>query len=102
MIVLSMDSTNRVLSAVEVSLGGIAGADVDSRLVLGAALTTGATRIVVAHNHPTGDVRRSLDDDRLTRRLSAAAKTVGLELADHVIVGGRGHYSYADEGRLPG
>lgn len=83
-----------------ISRGGLVGTVVDVRLVLRTAIMGKATAIAVCHNHPSGDPRPSVDDDRLTERLGKAAKAVDIRFLDHIIVGADRYYSYADEGKL--
>jgi DNA repair protein RadC len=71
------------------------------------AIQHGATAIVCAHNHPSGDPGPSAADVQVTRQLREAAKTVDIELLDHVVVGepsadpqGRGYYSFREAGIL--
>ena len=59
-----------------------------------------AAGIIVAHNHPSGNLRPSAEDDRLTKRIKDAAALLDIKLLDHLIIGSGGYYSYADEGRL--
>jgi DNA repair protein RadC len=56
--------------------------------------------MVVCHNHPSGQARPSIEDDSLTQRLSRAAKTMDIQLVDHVIITAGNFYSYADEGKM--
>jgi DNA repair protein RadC len=56
--------------------------------------------MVVAHNHPSGNLRPSEQDTLLTRRISDGAKTLDMTLLDHLIVCATGYYSFADEGML--
>lgn len=98
--VLLLNHSLRVLGTKVISRGGMTGTVVDIRMVLKEALQSNATHIALCHNHPSGTLRPSRDDDRLTERLSTAAKTVDITLIDHVIVTDRGYYSYQDEGRL--
>lgn len=83
-----------------ISRGGIGGTVVDVRLVLKEALLADAPNIVLCHNHPSGNLRPSREDDALTRKVKEAARTVSLNLIDHLIVTDGGFYSYADEGKL--
>lgn len=83
-----------------ISRGGIGGTVVDVRLVLKEALLADAPNIVLCHNHPSGNLTPSREDDDLTRRLREAARTVSLNLIDHLVVTDGGFFSYADEGRL--
>lgn len=82
------------------SRGGITGTVVDIRMVLKEALLANATNIALAHNHPSGNLRPSREDDRLTDKVKQAAKLLDITLIDHVIVTNDGYYSYQDEGRL--
>ncbi len=83
-----------------ISKGGISETSVDVRLILREALLATATHLVLCHNHPSGSPRPSREDDRLTENVKRACETMRLTLLDHVIVGDRLYYSYADEGRL--
>lgn len=83
-----------------ISRGGIAGTVVDVRLVLKAALLADAPNIALCHNHPSGNLRPSNEDDQLTARLKRAADTIGIRLLDHVIVTDGGYYSYQEHDRM--
>ncbi len=98
--VLLLNNSLKVIGTKVISRGGITGTVVDIRMVLKEALQSNATHIALCHNHPSGTLRPSRDDDRLTEKLHAAAKTVDIKLIDHLIVTDNGYYSYQDEGRL--
>jgi DNA repair protein RadC len=68
------------------------------REIFRTAIKLGAAAIVVGHNHPSGDPAPSPDDDRLTSQLRQAAEVLGIPLVDHVIMGERGTFSYAQQG----
>jgi DNA repair protein RadC len=89
-----------VLRVVEVARGGAAGASFAPSDVLAPALREGAPRVALAHNHPSGDPTPSAADVDATARLAVAARTVGIDLVDHVIVGRRRAFSFADSGAL--
>lgn len=90
-VVLLLDRRHRVLREVVIGVGGIAHAPMEPREVFAAALREpGVAAVLVAHNHPSGDPSPSSDDRAITRRLAAAAETLGLELLDHVIVSAGG------------
>lgn len=74
--------------------GTIAEANVYPRKVMECALRKQAAHLVVAHNHPTGDVTPSEHDKHLTRALELAGKPLGIKLIDHVIVGAKKTYSF--------
>lgn len=82
------------------SRGGITGTVVDVRLVLREALLSNATAIALCHNHPSGSLRPSPEDDRLTQSVRDAARTMNIRMVDHLIVSCRGFYSYQQAGKL--
>lgn len=100
--VLMLNANLCIIDCVCISDGGISSTAVDVRRVLREALLCdGCTSIMFCHNHPSGNVRPSKQDDTLTEQLGKASKTVNLPLLDHIIVTDGNYYSYADEGRLP-
>ena len=82
------------------SKGGIASTTVDVRLVLKKALEVGATALILAHNHPTGNLVPSQADKQLTAKIRKAAKVIDIHLLDHLIVSENGYFSFADENIL--
>lgn len=90
----------KVIDCLCVSRGGLNQTLVDVRVILREALLKRASLIVLCHNHPSGEVRPSREDDRVTANLQKAAQAVNIPLADHVIVADGCYYSYNDEGRL--
>lgn len=98
--VLLLNQAGRVIDAARVSTGGLASTAVDVRCVLREALLKRAVAIVLCHNHPSGNISPSREDDRLTQRLKEAAETMDIRLTDHIILTDGKFYSYADEGRL--
>lgn len=95
-----LNQASRVIRKQRISTGGLASTQVDIRLILKEALKTDATSMILVHNHPSGNIRPSSDDDRLTQSLYQASKTLNIRMLDHVIYSDNGYYSYADEGRL--
>jgi len=105
--VLCLNRRNRLKKLVEISSGTATSTLVHPREVFRAALREGATALVCVHNHPSGDPAPSAADIQVTRQLREAAKTVDIELLDHVIIGragadptGLGHYSFRSAGIL--
>jgi DNA repair protein RadC len=105
--VLCLNRKNRLLKQVEVSSGTATSSLAHPREVFREAIRQGATAIVCVHNHPSGDPAPSAADIQVTRQLREAAKTVDIELLDHVIVGrsnsdprGIGYYSFREAGVL--
>lgn len=81
-----------------ISQGGIAATLVDTRLLFKKVIDHQASTIALVHNHPSGQLRPSLQDDELTRRIIAGAKTLDIRVLDHLIVTPSAYYSYADTG----
>lgn len=86
-VLVALDTRHRVIATSVVSIGTAAHTFLAPREVYRDALLVGASAIVVAHNHPSGDASPSDDDRRITRRLALAGETLGIDLLDHVIVG---------------
>ena len=86
-VALLLDPRKRLLSVVNVADGGLASCQVDPRVLFGAALVGGASSVIVAHCHPSGDPSPSADDVDLTRALVAAGRTLCLPILDHLIIG---------------
>ena len=98
--VLLLNQSLRLIATKLISRGGITGTVVDIRLILKEALLCGATQLVLCHNHPSGNPKPSLEDNRLTQKLKHAAAVMDIRLIDHLVVTGGGYYSYQDEGTL--
>lgn len=98
--VLLLNQSAVVIDSVRIGMGGLTETVVDIRVILREALLKRATSLILCHNHPSGNLRPSTHDDRLTRQVQEAARLLNLTLADHVIFTDHGYYSYADEGRL--
>ena len=95
-----LNQQNRVIIHQCLSKGGIASTTVDVRLVLKKALEVGATALILAHNHPTGNLVPSQADRQLTAKIRKAAKVIDIQLLDHLIVSENGYFSFADENIL--
>lgn len=99
-LVLLLTARNYVTGIYEAHRGSLTGVEVHPADVLRPVLVAGVPSFIVVHNHPSGDAEPSENDATLTRRLSEAAKLVGVSLLDHVIVGADGFTSFADRGML--
>lgn len=98
--VMLLNNACRVIDSRCVATGGITEVAVDVRLVLREAILGRATAIALCHNHPSGNVRPSRQDDLLTDRLRQACDMMNIRLMDHIVLTDGRFYSYADEGRL--
>ncbi len=89
-----------VLGIVELSSGGMSGTVVDLKMVFATALKACAHTIILAHNHPSGDIVPSEQDRAVTGRVAEAGKILQVELADHLIITPEEFYSFVNEGLL--
>lgn len=99
-LVLPLSAKNEVLMVADVSVGTLTNALVHPREVFEPPIRCGAAHIILAHNHPSGDPAPSTEDHRLTRVLKDAGTLLGIPVTDHVIIGGDGFFSFAEEGVL--
>lgn len=98
MMVLYLNNSGEVLGYTKHSVGGITGTVVDIRLILAGALKSLSTGIIISHNHPSGGTQPSDADIKITKKLKEAARSLDLELIDHIIITKEGYFSFADEG----
>jgi DNA repair protein RadC len=98
--VLFMSRSNSVIKTECISKGGISGTVVDIRLILKPAIECLASSIILAHNHPSGNLKASQEDINLTKKTKEAAKLMDISLQDHLIIGDQAYLSFADEGML--
>jgi len=97
---LFLDSHHRLIRAVESSRGTLTHTAVYPREIVREAMTLNAAGLIVAHNHPSGDVRPSGADRQLTQRLSETLQLIEVKLLDHLIVGANAVFSFAESGML--
>lgn len=88
------------IRAVRTGQGGLTKALVDVKIVLREALLASAPAMMLFHNHPSGSVQPSAEDDKLTHKIVEAAKTVEIRVLDHMIIGAHTYFSYNDEGKM--
>jgi DNA repair protein RadC len=94
------DSKQKIIARKKISQGGVAETPVDCKIILHGAIETLATQIAICHNHPSGDVEPSNADRALTHKIAEGAKILGFQFIDHLIIGTRGYYSFAENGIL--
>lgn len=92
MVVIGLDSRNVVLFCIEVARGGRSGLVISPADIYRVACATGASSIILSHNHPNGDPLPSPEDIATTRRIVQAGAVLGIPLVDHVIVTMSGRY----------
>ncbi len=97
-----LSRANLVIDTMRVSQGGAAGTLVDPKILYKRVLEYGdvVSGIILVHNHPSGTLRPSIEDDRLTKRIKEGGELLDIKVLDHLIITSSGYYSYSDEGRL--
>jgi DNA repair protein RadC len=99
--VLFLTKANQVKGLFRASRGGTAGTVVDPKIIFAAAIKSMAAALILAHNHPSGNLQPSQADIDLTRRLRKAGEVFDMPILDHLILAPHiGFYSFADEGTL--
>lgn len=95
-----LNRANVVLGIYDVSKGGTTSSIIDLKIVLAIALKCNAHGLILLHNHPSGNLKPSIMDKRLTEKLKQACKIVDLTLLDHLIITKESYFSFADNGML--
>lgn len=98
--VLLLNRNNQVIGIYPLSRGGVAGTIVDPKLVFSVALKCNASNIIIAHNHPSGNLTPSEADKRITKKLKKAGEHLDITVLDHIIMTKEDFYSFNDNGLL--
>ncbi len=98
--VLLLNQSYKLIKEVCISHGGITETAVDVRVIMKEAILNNATVLVACHNHPSGNLQPSSQDDNLTRSLKRACETMRIYFLDHVIITDGNYFSYHEQGRL--
>lgn len=98
--VVFLNRSNKVNHYEIISEGGITGTVADPRIILKKALEHEAVSLVLCHNHPSGSLKPSRQDEELTSKINEAARFFDIKVLDHIIVSNEGYYSFADSGLL--
>ncbi len=97
---VSLNGANEVMSVRVVSMGLVNKAPVHPREVFADIIAERASAVIVAHNHPSGDLTPSAEDIKITKQLKEAAAILGLSVLDHIIFSTKGYYSFAEHHEL--
>ena len=95
-----LSRSNKVLGRKLIGKGGISGTVADIKIIFKEALLGQSSAIIVAHNHPSGNLKPSQADIQLTKKIKESGELLTIPLLDHIIVGDKSYYSFADEGIL--
>lgn len=102
MIIVYLNGANNTVGFARHSLGSTGSCTVDPKIILTEGLLSGAVSITISHNHPSGQLHPSSQDEKVTKEMKSACEAVGIRFLDHVIVAGdmSGYYSFSDEGKI--
>ena len=98
--VLYLNRANRPITHKHISSGGVTGTIADTKIILKHAIELLATSFIAYHNHPSGNLKPSQADVTLTKNLKDAAKLIDVFMLDHLIIGDKNYYSFADDGMM--
>ncbi|MFO0386349.1 MAG: RadC family protein [Flavobacteriales bacterium] len=98
--VILLNRNSRVLGVIHLSQGGMSGTVVDVRHIFASAIKANASAIMLAHNHPSGNLEPSIQDENMTKRCAEIGRLMEIPVYDHIIITSSGFYSFADNGRM--
>ena len=98
--IILLNRRNLVIKTELISRGGLSATVVDPKIIFKKALEHSASSIILAHNHPSGNLKPSEEDIKITEKLIRAAGNLDIKILDHLIFGLEAYYSFADEGRI--
>lgn len=97
---LYLNQANKVLGIKKISESGISSTIVDVRIIMQAALLCNASAVILAHNHPSGNLNPSNEDLKITQNIKNASEFLNIKLLDHCILTSTDYLSFADEGHF--
>lgn len=95
--ILLLDRANQVIGKENISEGGMSGTVADPKKIYKIALDNNASSIIIAHNHPSNNLKPSTNDIELTKKIANAGKVLDISVLDHLIIGNDKYFSFADE-----
>ncbi len=95
--ILLLDRANSIIKKINISEGGISGTIADPKKIFKLALENNCSSIILAHNHPSDNLKPSHQDIKLTKKIVDAGKILEINVLDHIIVGSDNYFSFADE-----
>lgn len=98
--ILLLNTANKILKHVRISEGGVSGTIADPRKIFNIAIEQGASGIILCHNHPSGNIKPSEADIKLTKKLLEGGRLLDINVLDHIIIGEEAYFSFADENMI--
>lgn len=99
-ICVSINGANEVMNVRVVTIGLVNKSQVHPREVFADVISERASAVIIAHNHPHGELKPSEEDIKITRRIKESSKILGINLLDHIIFNAKGYYSFVENGEL--
>ena len=97
---LCLNQRNQVLIKHKIGTGGVSGVIVDPKIIFSIALSHLAPSIILVHNHPSGSIKPSAHDIKLTKKIKEGGQILEIRLLDHLIIGENDYFSFVDAGML--
>ena len=94
---LLLNRANKIMESERISIGGVSGTVADLKVIFKRSIDRLASSIILAHNHPSGNLRPSQADKNLTKKVVAGGKLLDIAVLDHLIITDEGYFSFADE-----
>lgn len=98
--IVLLNRANRIIKKKQISQGGVSGTVADPKIIFKIAVEELASGLILAHNHPSGNLSPSQADLDLTKKLKESGKLLDIHVLDHIIVAGKKYFSFADEGLI--
>ena len=98
--ILCLNRNNQTIAYAKISQGGVAGTVVDIKIIAKYAIDCLASGVILAHNHPSGNLKPSNEDLAITKRIKEGLKILDISVLDHLILTSQGYLSFGDEGIL--
>jgi len=98
--ILLINRANLVLDKSKISQGGISGTVIDTRIILKKAVDKLSSSLILCHNHPSGNLKPSEADIRITEKIKKSGELMDITLLDHLIIADNSYFSFADEGLI--
>lgn len=98
--ILLLDRANQIIKKINISEGGISGTVTDPKKIFRLALEFNSSSIILAHNHPSNNLKPSDNDIKFTKTITTAGRTLEISVLDHIIVGSDNYFSFADESMI--
>ena len=98
--ILLLNRSNKAIDQIKISQGGLSGTVIDTRIILKNAVDQLSSSLILCHNHPSGNLKPSDADVKITNKIKDSAELMDITVLDHIIVADNSYFSFADEGLI--